>query len=96
MNLEDRLESVLEERVRPMLKSHGGEVRVVGWENGTVVVELLGACSGCPSADLSTKGFIEDVLQAEFPEVNGVELYRPVSSEMLEFARKILQNKEKS
>ena len=51
MRMEERLEAVLESRVRPMLRSHGGDIRLVNWDGSTVVIELLGACSGCPSAD---------------------------------------------
>ena len=84
MNVEQRIEAILEEKVRPMLRSHGGEVRLDG------SVELLGACSGCPSADLSTRGMIEDILRAEVPEVTSVELTQAVDPELLAFARKLL------
>ncbi|BDE89195.1 hypothetical protein CE91St42_36530 [Oscillospiraceae bacterium] len=73
-----------------MLRSHGGEVRLDGYADGVVSVELLGACSGCPSADLSTRGMIEDILRAEVPEVTSVELTQAVDPELLAFARKLL------
>ena len=90
MNVEPRIEAILEEKVRPMLRSHGGEVRLDGYADGVVSVELLGACSGCPSADLSTRGMIEDILRAEVPEVTSVELTQAVDPELLAFARKLL------
>ena len=90
MNVEQRIEAILEEKVRPMLRSHGGEVRWDGYADGVVSVELLGACSGCPSADLSTRGMIEDILRAEVPEVTSVELTQAVDPELLAFARKLL------
>ena len=90
MNVEQRIEAILEEKVRPMLCSHGGEVRLDGYADGVVSVELLGACSGCPSADLSTRGMIEDILRAEVPEVTSVELTQAVDPELLAFARKLL------
>ncbi len=90
MATKQQLEVVLDTQVRPMLKSHGGEVRLVDWNGSTVLVELMGACSGCPSADLSTRGFIEDTLRTAFPEVREVELDRAVSPELMDFARKIL------
>lgn len=88
----ERIEQVLEEQVRPMLRSHGGEVRLTGYVQGVVTVELLGACSGCPSADLSTRGFIEETLLQELPEVERVELTRAVPPELMELARKILRH----
>lgn len=92
MDIKEQVEQVLEERVRPMLHSHGGEVRLVDVRDGNVLVELQGACAGCPSADLSTKGFIEDTLRAAIPELNTVELEQTVSDELLNFARCILHN----
>lgn len=92
MDIREQVEQVLEERVRPMLHSHGGEVRLVDVRDGNVIVELQGACAGCPSTDLSTKGFIEDTLKAAIPELNAVELEQTVSDELLSFARRILNN----
>ena len=65
-------------------------MRLDGYADGVVSVELLGACSGCPSADLSTRGMIEDILRAEVPEVTSVELTQAVDPELLAFARKLL------
>ena len=92
MDIREQVEQILEERVRPMLHSHGGEVRLVDVRDGNVLVELQGACAGCPSADLSTKGFIENTLRAAIPELNAVELEQTVSDELLSFARRILRN----
>ena len=87
MDIREQVEQILEERVRPMLHSHGGEVRLVDVRDGNVLVELQGA-----SADLSTKGFIEDTLRAAIPGLNAVELEQTVSDELLRFARRILHN----
>ena len=92
MDIREQIEQVLEECVRPMLHSHGGEVRLVDVRDGNVLVELQGTCAGCPSADLSTKGFIKDTLKAAIPELNAVELEQTVSDELLNFARCILHN----
>ena len=78
--------------MRPILREHGGAVRLLECADGVVSVELLGACSGCPSADLSTRGFIEDALRAELPQVERVELMNAVSPELLELARAILNH----
>ena len=92
MDIREQVEQILEERVRPMLHSHGGEVRLVDVRDGNVFVELQGTCAGCPSADLSTKGFIESTLRAAIPELNAVELEQTVSDELLSFARRILHD----
>ena len=45
-DLNKRIEQALEE-IRPFLKSDGGDIELVGIENNTVKVQLLGACVGC-------------------------------------------------
>ena len=88
--LREQIESVLENQVRPMLNSHGGDIVLKGFEDGIVRIDFTGACAGCASADLSTKGFVEDTLKAAIPEVEGVELEHLTDPELLAMARKIL------
>ena len=38
MDIREQVEQVLANRVRPMLQSHGGEVRLVDVKNGTVLL----------------------------------------------------------
>lgn len=90
------VEDSLERNVRPILAAHGGAVRLVGIQDGVISVELSGACAGCPSADLSTRGFIEDTLQSELPEIQRVELSSPVPDELLSFAHRVLRHEEMS
>lgn len=90
-----KIEEVLESQIRPMIRSHGGDIQFKDFEDGVVYVDLTGACAGCAAADLSTKGFVEDTLRAAIPEVNSVELDHPASSELMDFARKILRGEVK-
>ena len=46
--LESRVEQALE-RVRPYLRSHGGNVEMLGIAEGVVRLRMLGSCNGCPS-----------------------------------------------
>lgn len=93
MDMQQQIEEVLEKKIRPMLHSHGGEVQLIAYEAGVVHVELLGACAGCPSADLDTKAFIEDTLRSDIPGVESVELVETTSAELLDFARELLNGK---
>lgn len=92
MNQREQIEKILDEQVRPMLKAHSGDVKLIEVKNGVVFVNLLGACVGCPSADLGTKGFIEDTLKAAAPEIQKVELEQNIDPEMVALARKILHS----
>lgn len=54
------------DEVRPYLLADGGDVKVVGVENGCVAVELQGACSSCASSSATLKMGIERQLKAVF------------------------------
>lgn len=90
MTMKEKVEQVLDTQVRPLLHSHGGEVTLLDCADGVVSVQLSGACAGCPSADLSTRDFIEEALRAELPELRRVELEHAVDARLLEEARRLL------
>jgi len=69
--MQDKVEEVLD-KVRPVLERDGGNVELVGVENGTVKVKLVGACAGCPLSQLTLKNGIERILKQEIPEVKEV------------------------
>ena len=61
----------------PSLKKHGGNVELMGVnEQGVVLVRLMGACSGCASANITLKEIIEKSpppLKEQLPGINRVE-----------------------
>ncbi len=69
--MQDKVEEVLA-KVRPVLVRDGGNVELVGVEDGTVKVKLVGACAGCPMSQLTLKNGIERILKQEIPEVKEV------------------------
>jgi Fe-S cluster biogenesis protein NfuA len=69
--LEQRVEAALDE-VRPALRMDGGDVELLGVEEGVVSVRLLGACGGCPMATMTLVGFVEERLRTRVPEVRRV------------------------
>ncbi|BEQ14930.1 NifU family protein [Desulfoferula mesophila] len=59
---------------RAELKKHGGNVDLVGVnDQGVVLVRLMGACSGCASANVTLKEIIEKSLKEQLPGINRVE-----------------------
>lgn len=50
------------DKIRPNLQSDGGDVTLIEAKEGIVTVELTGACSGCPMANLTLKMGIEKLL----------------------------------
>jgi Fe-S cluster biogenesis protein NfuA len=69
--MQEKVEEVLE-KVRPVLVRDGGNVELVGVEDGTVKVKLVGACAGCPMSTMTLKNGIERILKQEIPEVKEV------------------------
>lgn len=88
-----RVEAVLDERVRPALRSHGGEIAVDHLEGGVLYVKLLGQCAGCPSADLTNETIVEAELTRALPElVQKVAVIQTVSDELWEQAKRLLRD----
>ena len=88
-----RIEAVLEEKVRPSLRAHGGEIEIDHLEDGVLYVKLLGQCAGCPSADLTNETLVEAELVKALPEiVRKVAVVQTVSDELWEQAKRLLRD----
>lgn len=71
--MEEKVKKVLANDIKPYLKSHGGDVKLLSVsDDGTVKLKLTGACVGCPMAQMTLKGFVEKALKAKIPEVKKV------------------------
>jgi len=67
-----QVEEVLAE-IRPRLQADGGDIKLVDVkDDGSVHVELQGACKGCPMAALTLASQVECVLKDRIPEVTKV------------------------
>ena len=89
----EKIEAVLDEKVRPSLRAHGGELEVDHLEGGVLYVKLLGQCAGCPSADLTNETLVEAELVQALPElVKKVAVIQTVSDELWEQAKRLLRD----
>ncbi|QDU99168.1 NifU family protein [Lignipirellula cremea] len=61
VDLETRVRGALD-KVRPMLRSHGGDVELLGVEGNIVRLRLEGSCNGCPSSSQTLRNTIEEAL----------------------------------
>jgi len=66
MTTSDMVESVLE-RIRPALNADGGDIEFVNLDGDVVRVRLTGACSGCPSAEMTLRVGVEGALRRVRP-----------------------------
>jgi Fe-S cluster biogenesis protein NfuA len=73
MGLETRVGRALE-TIRPALRSHGGNVELLGVRDGVVHLRLEGNCHGCPSSAATMKLTIEEAIFANAPEVVSIEV----------------------
>ena len=74
-----KIEKVLDERVRPNLAQHGGDIEIEKLEDGVLHVRMHGQCSGCPSAELTLENLVNTELKEAFPELKDVVLVTGVS-----------------
>ena len=71
--VEGQIIKILETKIRPAVARDGGDIKFKEFKDGIVRVELQGACSGCPSATLTLKQGVQNLLCHYIPEVREVE-----------------------
>ena len=89
----DEIEKTLDERVRPDLSLHGGDIRIEKLEDGVLHVRMLGQCSGCPSADLTMENLVDTELKDAFPDLKQVVLVTGVSENLISEAKEMLRRR---
>jgi len=58
------------ELIRPSLQADGGDVQLIDVsDDGTVMVELQGACKGCPMSQMTLANGVERILKERVPGV---------------------------
>lgn len=67
------IKELLETRVRPAVAQDGGDITFRGFRDGTVFLNMKGACSGCPSSTATLKHGVQNLLRHFIPEVQQVE-----------------------
>lgn len=67
------IKELLDTRVRPAVAQDGGDITFRGYDNGTVFLNMKGACAGCPSSTATLKHGIQNLLRHFIPEVQQVE-----------------------
>jgi Fe-S cluster biogenesis protein NfuA len=73
LDLETRVGSALE-KVRPLLRSHGGNVELLALTDSVVHLRMVGSCHGCPSSAQTLKTAIEEAIYEMAPDVARIEV----------------------
>jgi Fe-S cluster biogenesis protein NfuA len=66
-----KLEETLE-YIRPAVQMDGGDIVLLGVDDGTVNLQMVGACGGCPLSQMTLKAGIERILKDRVPGVTAV------------------------
>ena len=69
---DDQIKHLLDEFVKPAVEQDGGAIDYLAFKDGTVYVQLRGACAGCPSSTQTLKGGIEQLLKSKLDAVEQV------------------------
>ena len=70
-----QIKDLIETRVRPAVAQDGGDIIYKGFDaaSGVVFLHMRGSCAGCPSATMTLRNGIENLLKHYIPEVSAVE-----------------------
>jgi Fe-S cluster biogenesis protein NfuA len=69
----EQIRDLIETRVRPAVAQDGGDIAYRGYKDGRLFLSMHGACSGCPSSEVTLKRGIESLIRHYVPEVESVE-----------------------
>jgi Fe-S cluster biogenesis protein NfuA/nitrite reductase/ring-hydroxylating ferredoxin subunit len=73
VSLETRVQAALDS-VRPYMDSHGGNVELLGIEDGIARLRLEGSCSGCGASQATMELAIERALEETAPDLLGLDV----------------------
>ena len=66
------MQEILDARINPGVKAHGGHVSLIDVQDGRVFLQLGGGCQGCGMVDVTLRQGIEVMLKEEIPEITEV------------------------
>jgi Fe-S cluster biogenesis protein NfuA/nitrite reductase/ring-hydroxylating ferredoxin subunit len=71
VGLEQRVGEALDS-VRPYMESHGGDVELLGIDDGVARIRLEGSCEGCPASASTLELAIKSALDEAAPDLEGL------------------------
>lgn len=77
----DKLQEALD-YIRPAVQADGGDIVLLGVEDGTVNLQMVGACGGCPLSMMTLKAGIERILKDRVPGVREVHASSDVPGDL--------------
>jgi Fe-S cluster biogenesis protein NfuA/nitrite reductase/ring-hydroxylating ferredoxin subunit len=71
--LEERVTRALDS-VRPYMESHGGNIEMLGFEDGVVKLRLQGSCKSCRASSSTLELAVRQALQEAAPDLLGMDV----------------------
>jgi Fe-S cluster biogenesis protein NfuA/nitrite reductase/ring-hydroxylating ferredoxin subunit len=72
-SLEERVDAALDS-VRPYMESHGGNIELLGIEDGVAQLRLEGSCDGCGASQSTLELTVERALRDAAPDLRGMDV----------------------
>ncbi|EAY18935.1 NifU-like domain containing protein [Trichomonas vaginalis G3] len=72
-----RVNKIIEEKVRPFIKQDHGDIELVDIKNGCMIVQLEGACEGCGCKNTTLYNGVLGTVQEEIPEITNIRQKMP-------------------
>lgn len=69
----EQIKELIETNVKPAVAGHGGNIEFLSYNDGNLLLELGGACSGCAGSTMTLKMGVENMIKHYVPEVVSVE-----------------------
>lgn len=92
----ETIAQIIEQKIRPFLNAHQGDIELVEiTADGFVKVRLSGACATCPGAQQTLSEVVEAQIKEIYPQIKGVIPVHQVSEDLIQQALKLLR-KDKS
>jgi Fe-S cluster biogenesis protein NfuA/nitrite reductase/ring-hydroxylating ferredoxin subunit len=78
--LEERVTQALDS-VRPYMESHGGNIELLGFDDGVVRLRLAGSCKSCRASSSTLELAVRQALQEAAPDLLGMDVEGVVEEE---------------
>ena len=79
--LEERVTQALDS-VRPYMESHGGNIELLGFQDGVVKLRLQGSCKSCRASSSTLELAVRQALQEAAPDLLGMDVEGVVEEEI--------------
>ncbi len=84
-DLQEPVKSIIDNKISPMLSQDGGAMSLLDIKNGTVYIQLQGACVGCAASPSTLKYVVEKELKAAIhPELKIINVPKGMEDRMEE------------